>query len=277
LDQNEFNRIFIRHRSEIPVDNKATCSDNPILHRKRDGIVAKFTGNRTKDGQHFVDLLLERGAAPMEIFEKELPEKKNEVYRACLNIVLEVFAVLIGVGIHHFFTKGQDDWGLILGYTGWIFWGAFVALLCSALSYFIGGGLYLHATYLAHPEKPHEYWFLLAIASRVIFGVLLLWAAKSPDFGNFLHRLLIFEAVGFFWSLLHLGIAKRYAPRQKKGAKLAMLWLWTDLVAALFLFALLRALNSFGPGVLLAILLIVGSVLLFAYDFIKMIRISLDE
>jgi phosphate/sulfate permease len=221
----------------------------------------------------------------MEIFENKAPEKKNnealekqnDVYRACLNIVLEVFAVLIGVGIHHFFTKGQDDWGLIAGYTGWIFWSAFIALLCSALSYFIGGGLYLHATYLAHPKKPHEYLFLLAIASRVFFGVLLLWAAKSPDFAQFLCRLLFFEGVGFGWSILHLVIAKHSDQSQKKSAKLAMLWFWTDLVAALFLFALLHGLNSFGPGVLLAVLLIVGSVLLFAYDFIMMVRISLEE
>jgi hypothetical protein len=100
-----------------------------------------------------------------------------DVYSTCVGVVLEVFAVLIGVGVHDFFTQRQDEWaGVHRNHPNLIFWSAFIALLCCALSYFIGGALYLYDIYVASGkrEKPHVCLFLIAISSRVVFGVLLL-------------------------------------------------------------------------------------------------------
>ena len=202
-------------------------------------------------------------------------QRPGKIYLTCVSVVLEVFAVLIGVALHDFFTAGQVRWETIYPqHADLIFWSAFVALLGSALSYFVGGALYLHSLYVIRSKTPppSSTRFLIAIASRVVFGVLILWTSGARDFPDFLRRLAWFAAVGCGWSLLH--VIKKFS---KSRVRLAAFWLKLDSAEALTALALRYAFLHCGGMVAAPVFLGGLYVLFFAVDLIYMVKISVEH
>lgn len=192
-----------------------------------------------------------------------------------MEAVQDVFIVLVGVGLHDFYLERQKDW-LAIGTpdVGWLFVGSMAALLACALSYFIGGALFLHGyVELSENSHPGIGSFLFAIASRVVFGALLLVIATAETFPKFLLMLALFASIGCLWS----GVVLVFVKPKDSARDLSVFWFWLDLVECLGVLLLWYVYCECGGQRWIAVAMVLGAAISFVIDFIQMMRIALGK
>jgi hypothetical protein len=157
---------------------------------------------------------------------------KESPYSGFIPIILEVFAVLIAVGLHEFLTHSKmDEASEGAAHQQLFFWTTFIVLLSLVIRYFFGTHIHLHGSYSAQQGMKSQLLFLKDLLFTIFLAVLLVQIAESPSFVYFLRRTLLFVSVGALWCFTE--VLYRHSPQRAEGTRTPILqWLILNLSEA---------------------------------------------
>lgn len=181
-----------------------------------------------------------------------------------VTIVLNVFAVVVGVALERFLTKspmtGEDPaqyWSDRLFFRVLFYW-ASLTILCSLSIRFLAGSHYhLQHVYVASQIPPNLQmatirWFLKDLAFLLAFGVFLVRAALSTTPESFLMWLIRFLVAAVLWCLLESALLHFWPIHSYVGK----LWLpinLTQLLLTLVGWVMVKSRKNWCPSIFTAL------------------------
>jgi hypothetical protein len=145
----------------------------------------------------------------------------NERYEAIVDAALTFFTILVGLKLADLI----DDKS---GKLGGDKWPCFVIGVAVFLRYVTGSFVHQRAQHVNQPDE-HDGPFLIDIGFLIAFGIIAVWACVADQVPEFLHRLIVFTATAFAWTIWYLAAAAVAKMRGRAYTFKYSPWFWVNL------------------------------------------------
>jgi hypothetical protein len=167
-----------------------------------------------------------------------------------IDVVLRIFAVLVGVTLANFLNNLKDFAYLA---DKWVFLTAFAALTALGLRLFIGTAYHLKMNYLEQSNEGPILLFFKDVVVLMVMGFFLVHITHAPSISEFMRRALLLLGVVLCWDLLETvfcGIQTHQWPRKTLGLH----WLLLDAVQFLVTFVLRHCVVQYSDKLAMSLL-----------------------